>query len=333
MTTPALSVRNLRVSVGSGESEVEILRGVDFDVRRGEILGIAGESGSGKTMAMRAVLGLLPHGARATGSAVLDGRDLVGLSQSELRTIRGRHIGMVFQDPTTSLHPMLRIGRQLTDHMRKHLGLRRAEAERRALDLLDDVRLPDPEQAMGRYPHQFSGGMRQRIAIAAALACNPTLIVADEPTTALDVTVQAGVLALLRRLCDEHGTSIVMITHDLGVLSELCDRVSVFYSGSVIESGSTRDVMDHARHPYTRALLDALPDQGLDDLRPMVPIAGTAPSAADRPAGCAFHPRCRFATVPCQTDPPGPRATGPDGAEPHTFSCTVDPFELRSVVR
>ncbi len=333
MSTSALTVKDLRVSVGTRASRVEILRGVDFDVRPGEILGIAGESGSGKTMAMRAVLGLLPNGVEATGSAVLDGRELVGLSQSELRKVRGRNIGTVFQDPTTSLHPMLRIGRQMTDHMRKHLGLRRTEAKRQAIQLLGDVRLRDPEQAMGRFPHQFSGGMRQRIAIAAALACNPTLVVADEPTTALDVTVQAGVLALLRRLCDERGTAIIVITHDLGVLSELCDRVSVFYSGSVVESGCTRDVMDRSRHPYTRALLDALPDQRLDDIRPMRPIVGMAPSAATRPAGCAFHPRCRFASAACGTDAPLLRATSANCEGLHTYTCTVDPFEVRRVVK
>ncbi|MFC4586865.1 ABC transporter ATP-binding protein [Sphaerisporangium corydalis] len=274
-----LSVEGLTVSIG----EHEILRGVDIALRPGRVHGLAGESGSGKTMTGLAALGLLPHGARTGGRVVLDGRDLLGLPQRDLNKVRGRDIAMVFQDPATSLHPMLSVGRQITEHMRHHLGLGKAEARARAVDLLGKVRIPGPSAAADRYPHQFSGGMRQRIAIAIALACGPKVLIADEPTTALDVTVQAGILRLLRGLCDDLGLAVLLVTHDLGVMSAVADEVSVMRDGLVMETGARSQVLREPAHPYTRALLDALPRH--DPAAPPGPDGSTgAPPGTDRDA-------------------------------------------------
>ncbi|MGV9306069.1 ABC transporter ATP-binding protein [Nonomuraea sp. NPDC003727] len=251
-----LDITDLKVTIGGRT----VLGGVDLSLREGQMHGLAGESGSGKTMTGLAVLGLLPHGARATGTIALEGRDLLGLPAKELNKVRGGQVAMVFQDPATSLHPMLTVGRQLTEHMRHHLGLGRAEARARAVELLGKVRIPGPGEAFERYPHQFSGGMRQRIAIAIALACSPKVLIADEPTTALDVTVQAGILRLLRGLCDDLGLAVLLVTHDLGVMSAVADQVSVMKDGLVVETGPRTQVLREPAHPYTRALLDSLPD-------------------------------------------------------------------------
>ena len=251
-----LDITDLKVTIGGKE----ILRGVDLSLQEGRVHGLAGESGSGKTMTGLAVLGLLPHGSRATGSIALGDRDLLTLPPKELNRVRGGEVAMVFQDPATSLHPMLTIGKQLTEHMRHHLGLDKREARRRAVELLGKVRIPGAEEAYGRFPHQFSGGMRQRIAIAIALACSPKVLIADEPTTALDVTVQAGVLRLLRGLCDELGLAVLLVTHDLGVMSAVADEVSVMKDGLVVETGPRGRVLREPAHAYTRSLLDSLPD-------------------------------------------------------------------------
>jgi peptide/nickel transport system ATP-binding protein len=251
-----LDITDLKVTIGGKE----ILRGVDLSLQEGRVHGLAGESGSGKTMTGLAVLGLLPHGSRTTGSIALGDRELLTLPPKELNRVRGGEVAMVFQDPATSLHPMLTIGKQLTEHMRHHLGLDKREARRRAVELLGKVRIPGAEEAYGRFPHQFSGGMRQRIAIAIALACSPKVLIADEPTTALDVTVQAGVLRLLRGLCDELGLAVLLVTHDLGVMSAVADEVSVMKDGLVVETGPRGQVLREPAHPYTRSLLDSLPD-------------------------------------------------------------------------
>ncbi|WP_250562631.1 ATP-binding cassette domain-containing protein [Sphaerisporangium fuscum] len=258
VAAPVLSVEGLKVSIGAHD----ILHGVDITLMPGRVHGLAGESGSGKTMTGLATLGLLPHGARTSGRILLEGRNLLDLPQRELNKVRGREVAMVFQDPATSLHPMLSIGRQLTEHMRHHLGLGKAEARARAIELLGQVRIPGAAAAVDRYPHQFSGGMRQRIAIAVALACGPKVLIADEPTTALDVTVQAGVLRLLRSLCDDLGLAVLLVTHDLGVMSAVADEVSVMKDGLVVETGPRGKVLRDPEHPYTRALLDALPKEG-----------------------------------------------------------------------
>jgi oligopeptide/dipeptide ABC transporter ATP-binding protein len=316
-----LAVHGLRVSLPTAEGRVAVVDGVDYHVEPGEVFGVAGESGSGKTMSMLALLGLLPAGAAVEGRAEFAGRDLLRLPRRKLRDVSGRDVAMVFQDPLTSLHPMLSVGRQLTEHVRRHLGLSRRDAARRAVELLEDVRIPAPQSALRAYPHQFSGGMRQRIAIAVALACRPSLLIADEPTTALDVTVQAGILRLLDRLRREGGLSVVLITHDLGVLSSIADRVSIFYAGRVVESGEREDVLQRPRHPYTRALLDALPHPEAPADTPLVAIRGTPPSPARVPPGCAFHPRCPYAIESCTTDVPPLLAVNG-----RRFACPVDPF-------
>ena len=315
-----LEVEALRVGLPTPAGRVTVVDGIDYRVEPGEVFGIAGESGSGKTMSVLALMGLLPPGAAVGGRAVFAGRDLLRLRPGELRRICGRELAMVFQDPMTSLHPMLSVGTQLTEHVRRHLGLGRSDAAARALELLREVRIPDPEGSLNAFPHQFSGGMRQRIAIAIALACRPTLLVADEPTTALDVTVQAGIIRLLDRLRRESGLAIVLISHDLGVLSAIADRVAVFYAGRIVEGGVREDVLGRPRHPYTRGLLDALPHPEAP-ASPLVAIPGTPPAPGRIPPGCSFHPRCPYALDSCsQSVPPLAPVNG------RTLACPVDPL-------
>ena len=267
-TETVLEIAGLTVGIGG----TEILRGVNLSLEAGRIQGLAGESGSGKTMTGLAVMGLLPSGSRVTGSITYGDLELVGLSARRRNALRGTAMAMVFQDPSTSLHPMLSVSAQLTDHLRHHLGISRGAARDRAVELLDTVRIPDPAGALRRYPHQFSGGQRQRIAIAIALACSPRILIADEPTTALDVTVQAGVLHLLRDLASEMGLAVLLVTHDLGVMSAVADRVAVMQHGEVVENGERHQVFTAPAHPYTASLLASLPGaaggvQSLDDVR------------------------------------------------------------------
>jgi len=317
----ALAVSGLRVRLPTPAGDVTVVDGVDYEVQPAEVFGIAGESGSGKTVSMLALLGLLPEGSTVEGSAQFGEDDLIAISRRRLQSISGRDIAMVFQDPYTSLHPMLSVGKQLTEHVRLHLGLDRRAAEDRAVELLDDVRIPDPRAALRRFPHQFSGGMRQRIAIAIALACRPRLLIADEPTTALDVTVQAGILRLLDRLRRENDLAVILITHDLGVMSAIADRVSIFYAGRVVESGPREDVLRRPRHPYTRALLDALPHPELGRDQPLVAIPGSPPNPGGIPPGCAFNPRCAFAREECRVRVP--ELVASNG---RALACPVDPF-------
>jgi oligopeptide transport system ATP-binding protein len=320
-TDTVLDVRGLTIDLPSRGDPVRIVHGIDLKVDRGKIHGIAGESGSGKTMTALALLGLLPPGATTSGTADFLGRDLLRLSQKEWRTTRGDQIGVVFQDPMTALHPMLSIERQLTEHVRRHLGLDRRDARDKAVELLRQVQLPDPLGSLRSYPHQFSGGMRQRIAIAVALACDPQLLIADEPTTALDVTVQAGVLRLLKELCETIGQAVVVVTHDLGVMSTVADDLSVFYAGRVVESGPTRQLLRTPRHPYTRGLLDSLPHPERPDA-PLVPIGGAPATPASLPAGCALHPRCVWAEDRCRREVP-PLIRLEDG---RLSACPIDPL-------
>jgi oligopeptide transport system ATP-binding protein len=319
--TALLEVSDLRISLPGPSGWVPIVDGVDFEVQPGQVFGLAGESGCGKTITALSLLRLLPPRARTTGRASFEGRDLLTVPLSELRGLRGRKLAMVFQDPTSSLHPMLTIERQLTEHLRVHLRMDRKQARRRAMALLEDVRIPDPESALRGYPHQFSGGMRQRIQIAMALACEPNLLIADEPTTALDVTVQAGILRLIDRLCRASGLAVILITHDLGVLSAVSDTVSVMYAGRLVESGPTSDVLQHSRHPYTRGLLESLPHPESADL-PLVPIRGAPATPSERPDGCAFHPRCAYAQESCRREVPPLIELTPG----RRMACPVDPF-------
>ncbi|WP_331767707.1 ABC transporter ATP-binding protein [Embleya sp. NBC_00896] len=321
---PVLDIRDLVVELPGPDGErLRALDGVDLTVRRGEIVGLAGESGSGKTMTALALLGLLPHGGSATGRMLVDGDDVLEMTPRQVRDLRGNRVAMVFQDPMTSLHPMLTIGKQLTEHLRHHKKLDKRAANARAVELLATVRIPDPETALGRYPHQFSGGMRQRIAIAIALACDPALLLADEPTTALDVTVQAGILRLLDRLRRENDLSVLIITHDLGVMSALADRVCVMYAGRIVESGPRADVLRAPRHPYTRGLLDALPHPG-GGTAALLPIPGSPPKLGQAPAGCAFHPRCPHAEQSCREDTPTLLSLTPT----HAGACPIDPLAV-----
>jgi oligopeptide transport system ATP-binding protein len=320
--TPVLEVDNLSVALRTARGIRRAVDGVSFSIGEGEILGVAGESGSGKTITALSILGLLPLGARTSGSVRFQGRQLLGLRRRQLRQVRGKQVALVSQDPATSLHPLLRIDVQMTEHVRAHLGFSKEQARQRAIEMLDAVRIPDPETALLSHPHQFSGGMRQRIAIAMALACEPRLLVADEPTTALDVTVQAGILRLLDRLRRERGVSVMIITHDLGVMSTVSDRICVLYGGRVAEYGPTADVLGQPRHPYTDGLMRSLPGASAAGAA-MVPIQGAPPGLDNMPSGCAFHPRCEYALESCRNIVPTLR-TVEDGRR---LACDIDPLQ------
>lgn len=259
-TATDVQIRDLQIYFGHDEFRKEILKGIDLDIPAGKITGLAGESGSGKTMTGLAMCGLLPHGAHVTGSIKFGETEIIGAKEKELNRLRGNHIAMVFQDPTASLHPMLSIERQLTDHYRVHTNASKKQAHEKAREMLELVAVPDPEGALKKYPHQFSGGQLQRIAIALALMCSPSILVADEPTTALDVTVQAGILRLMRRLCDELNLGILLITHDLGVMSSLANHIAVMRLGEIVEFGETYQIINAPRHEYTQNLIDSLPE-------------------------------------------------------------------------
>ncbi len=293
MADALLEVRDLCIDFRTRQGVVRAVDGVSFDLRAGEIVGLVGESGSGKTLTMLSVLGLISDpNATVSGSIRYKGRELAGLPARALRHVRGRQIAMIFQDPMSAMNPVHTIGWQIVEQIRAHLPLSRGQARARAVELLARMGIPAPDQAFGRYPHQLSGGMRQRAMIAMALSCEPSLLIADEPTTALDVTVQAQILALLRALRSDFGSAIVFITHDLGVVGELADRVMVMYAGRLVERGPAADTLARPAHPYTQGLLASIPPMTGVRPRRLAAIAGAPPSPAERPAGCAFQPRC-----------------------------------------
>jgi peptide/nickel transport system ATP-binding protein/oligopeptide transport system ATP-binding protein len=316
-----LEVKDLKVQLLTKGGYATAIDGLSFALDSGEILGIAGESGSGKTMTALSLLGLLPAHAKVSGSILFNSRELVGLNNKEWHRIRGQEIAMIFQDPMTSLHPMLTVKVQMTEHMIYHLGITEAQAIKVAEELLADVRIPDPGKALNAYAGQFSGGMRQRICIAMALACNPKLLLADEPSTALDVTVQAGILTLLNRLRSERNLSIMFITHDLGVLSSLTDRLLVMYAGREVESGKTKTILQNPLHPYTRGILDSLPDSDSGE-KALKSIAGFPPELGKQPAGCAFSQRCPYAVATCSVHKISPTIA----TDNHRYFCPVDPL-------
>jgi oligopeptide/dipeptide ABC transporter ATP-binding protein len=287
-------VEDLRVEFWTGRGTVHAVNGVSFDIAPGETLGIVGESGCGKSVTSLALLGILARAARVpSGRALFGGRDLLALSDRELRRIRGREIAMIFQDPMTSLNPLLTVGFQIREALETHFGLSRKAANARASDLLEQVGIPSPDARLSDYPHQFSGGMRQRAMIAMALACEPKILIADEPTTALDVTIQAQILSLLKKLVADHGTALILITHDLGVVAGMCERVNVMYGGLFMETGSATQVFARPRHPYTLGLLQSVPR--LDARRQtLTPIEGAPRDQLTAPAACPFQPRCRY---------------------------------------
>jgi oligopeptide/dipeptide ABC transporter ATP-binding protein len=279
--------------------------GISFDVDAGEMVALVGESGSGKSVTALSIQRLIPQppGRIVRGSVTFEGRDLLALSAEQMRQVRGARLGMIFQEPMTSLNPVLTVGRQVTEPMEEHLGLTPRQAESRAVELLSSVGISDPKRRLDAYPHQFSGGMRQRIMIAMAISCAPSLLIADEPTTALDVTIQAQILHLLRGLTKEQGTAVLLITHDLGLVARYADRVNVMYAGRIVEQGSVDRLFADPRHPYTRGLLDSVPR--LDRLREdkLFSISGSPPDIFDLPGGCAFRPRCPFADDRCAAEP------------------------------
>ena len=303
MTEAVLSIRNLVIEIPTRWAVLRPVDRVSFDIRAGEILGVVGESGAGKSMTGNAVIGLLDRPAHIAGGEIwLNGKRIDNLRSEAMRRIRGKQIGMVFQDPLTSLNPLLPIGEQLTETMLEHLPISRREAEDRAVAALEEVGIPAAAARIDSYPHEFSGGMRQRVVIALALCAEPSLVIADEPTTALDVSVQAQIIALLKQLCRERGTAVMLVTHDMGVIAEAVDRVAVMYAGRLAELGPVRDVLTRPSHPYTKGLMASTPlaSRGLKRLRQ---IPGAMPPLSRLPEGCAFHPRCPQAQDVCRKSP------------------------------
>jgi peptide/nickel transport system ATP-binding protein len=304
MTQPLLEVRNLRVEFPTRRGTLQALDDISFAIAPGEILGVVGESGAGKSLTGAAIIGLLEPPERIAGGEILfEGRRIDNLPYEQMRAIRGRQIGAIFQDPLTSLNPLYTIGRQLTETIQTHLPVGAAEARQRAIKLLQDTGIPAAQERIDQYPHQFSGGMRQRVVITLALAAEPKLIVADEPTTALDVSIQAQIISLLKKLCKEQGASVMLITHDLGVIAETCDRVAVLHAGRVAEIGPVADVIHRPSHPYTVGLMGSIPAMD-EDREQLLQIDGAMPRLNAIPRGCAFNPRCPKVYDKCRLDRP-----------------------------
>ena len=300
-----LEIENLSVEFPSRSSVLHAVEGVSLSLDAGDVLGIVGESGSGKSVTMMALMGLVPYPGRVTASKMrFDGHDLLGLSTRERNRLTGKDVAMIFQEPTTSLNPCFSVGFQLAETLRVHLGMDSKAAKRRSIELLEQVGISDPETRLKAYPHQLSGGMNQRVMIAMAIACNPKLLIADEPTTALDVTIQAQILDLLRSLQRERGMALVLITHNMGVVSDMAQRVAVMYAGQIMEQQPAQALFQRPRHPYTEALMAALPERSDGSAR-LATIPGMVPGLYDRPAGCLFAPRCSYADDDCRNQRPG----------------------------
>jgi oligopeptide/dipeptide ABC transporter ATP-binding protein len=301
MAEPLLSLRDFRVSFPTMRGDVQAVRGIDLDVRPGELLAVVGESGSGKSVTFLGTMGLLPKNTKISGSAKLLGQELVGASASKVRRACGKDVAMIFQDPLSALNPVQRIVTQITEMLQSHQDISKSAAHTRTVELLDLVGIPQPDERALQYPHEFSGGMRQRVMIAMAIANDPKVLIADEPTTALDVTVQAQILELIQKIQKELDAAVVLITHDLGVVARVADRVQVMYAGRVVERGDLTAIYDHPSHPYTRGLMDSLPGSSRERLKP---IPGAPPNMLNPPSGCAFRARCSYATEACGGDVP-----------------------------
>jgi len=317
-----LDVRHLSTHFKSRHGTIKAVDDISFDLHEGETLGIVGESGCGKTVSALSLMRLIPDppGRIVSGEILLEGRDLLQLSEKEMCDIRGNQMAMIFQEPMTALHPVLTVGRQVMEPLIRHKDVRRREAFTEGVRLLKQVRIPDAGDRMHAYPHQFSGGMRQRVMVAMGLACNPRLIIADEPTTALDVTIQAELLEFMKGLTRDQGTALILITHNLGIVARYADKVIIMYAGRIIERAMTRDLYLTPRHPYTTGLLASVPRLDRDTREKLLPIDGQPPDLADLPTGCAFHPRCRHATARCREESPMLREV----ADRHDVACWID---------
>ncbi|GAA0317380.1 ABC transporter ATP-binding protein [Bacillus carboniphilus] len=300
-----LQVKDLKTTFHIDAGQVQAVRGISFHIDKGESIGIVGESGSGKSVSMLSIMGLLPDNATVEAERMnFAGHNLLEIQHKEMRKLQGNDIGMIFQDPMTSLNPLFTIGDQIMEPIRIHLRLSKAEARKKAIEILKLVEIPSPESRLNQYPHEFSGGMRQRVMIAIALSCNPKLLIADEPTTALDVTIQAQILDLMKDLKSKLNTSIVMVTHDLGVVASMCSRIIVMYGGTIVEEGTTREVFYNPKHPYTWGLLRSVPKAPTGEKKKLVPIPGSPPDLLAPPKGCPFAARCEHAMRICEEIPP-----------------------------
>ncbi len=319
-----LEVKGLKTHFFTDEGVVKSVDGISFDLNKGEVLGLVGESGSGKSVSALSMLRLIPSppGEIVAGEIHFNGRDLLAISEDEMRGVRGNEIAMIFQEPMTSLNPVLTVGRQVAEPLEVHQNATRPEALARAIELLDQVHIADAEMRVHAYPHQFSGGMRQRAMIAMGMGCDPLLMIADEPTTALDVTVQTQLLDLLQELTRTTGMALIIITHNLGVVARYADRVNVMYAGRIVESGPADDIYENPRHPYTIGLMASVPQLDQDIRQKLVPIEGQPPDLSNLPTGCSFHPRCPHATDRCREETPALEAV--DGHHEHHKACWVD---------
>ena len=329
-TPPLLSIRDLRVEFPTRRGTLRALDDVSFDIRGGEVLGVVGESGAGKSMTGAAIIGLLPGRGRIAGGTIhLRGERIDDLSETDMRAVRGGRIGTIFQDPLTSLNPLYTVGEQIIETIQTHLPVGEREAKDRAVALLEEVGIPAASSRLGAYPHEFSGGMRQRVVIALALCAEPELVIADEPTTALDVSVQAQIIAVIKRLCEERGVGVMLVTHDMGVIAETADRVAVMYAGRVVEIGPIADTIQRPLHPYTEGLMGSIPGLGTAiGADRLVQIPGSMPRLDALPPGCRFHPRCTHAFGRCAAERPVPWQRGASAATCHLLDPTeTDPRE------
>ena len=321
MPTPELLVKNLKVSFAASKKELIAVRGISYQLNQGEILALVGESGCGKTVSALSILRLIqePPGKIVSGEILFAGKDLLKLKKKELQDRRGKDIAMIFQDPMTSLNPVLTVGEQIIETLLRHTSLSRKKAREKSFRLLEQVEIPSPKQKLDQYPHQLSGGMRQRVMIAMALSCSPRILIADEPTTALDVLIQAQILSLLKKIKNDTQMSILLITHDLGVVAEVAERVMVMYAGEIVESGSVNDLFRSPLHPYTIGLMESIPtlESTQQKLSKLKEISGTVPSLSQVPFGCPFHPRCSAAETRCKTDKPKLKKI----SQTHSVSC------------
>ena len=307
-----LEVDDLKMYFHTEDGVVRAVDGVSYTLDRGETLGVVGESGSGKSVTHMTMMGLIPMppGKIEGGSVFYRGHDLLNMPEAQMQHVRGNDIAMIFQDPMTSLNPVYKIGKQVGEGLRLHRGYSKEQALKRAVELLDAVGIPEPEKRVNEYPHQFSGGMRQRVMIAMALACDPDILIADEPTTALDVTIQAQIIELMQEMQEKNGNAIVMITHDLGVVADIADKIMVMYAGRPVEFGTADEIFYESRHPYTWGLIRSIPEQATDEKKPLTPIHGNPPALSNLPKGCVFSPRCPFATDKCRAERPAKFQTG-----------------------